>query len=560
MFGTIRKHQKWLWWCIVIIVVLGMATFTQMNRSGNGRGMAGNHGEIDGRPITDTEFQNAWYEAELTYYMNRHEFPDNVAKSSGWNQEQQTYQRIFLVRKLDQYNIHADSDSVAKLASLFLQELGRSENVEHIPMSTFESRVLQPHHLTSEDFQRFLEHYISIQQLISVIGASGTMVPPSEIESLYKQGHEEAKVQAAVFSASNYLATIPEPTTTLLGQFYSDANNTNGNREAKYLEPDRLQVSFVHFNITNYLTDAEKAFGTNLNREVQDAFSHGGTNLFSLGKTEAEQKAKIREYIIRGAAYSNAYTAAISFQRELNSKEPVRADNLNAIAKEKGLEVKTSKPFDKEYGPSDFELPPNTPASSLFDLTADDPFPATPLRSEDGIYIVAFNKFIPSRVPPLDEIRSRVVADCKEFEATRTAQMNAQIFEQTVTNGLAQGKTFAAICAGAKVKPLDLPPFSVSTQSLPELEDEVDLNAFKQRIIETPAGKTSGLIPTRSGAMVVYVQERLPVDPSKMQADMPNFSKMVRQARQNQAFDLWFQKEASAALRNILALQQQGRS
>jgi parvulin-like peptidyl-prolyl isomerase len=226
------------------------------------------------------------------------------------------------------------------------------------------------------------------------------------------------------------------------------------------------------------------------------------------------------------------------------------------LAKKKGLEVKTSKPFDKEYGPSDLDLPPNYPVSDWFNLTADDPFLATPLKTEDGVYIVALNKFIPSRVPPLDEIRSRVVADFKEFQATRTAQVSARLFEQSATNGLAKGQTFAEITSAARLKPVDLPAFSANTESLPEVEDEVDLNSFKQNILETPTGKLSGLIPTRSGAMIVYVSERLPVDKAKMQADLPNFSKLVRQARQNQAFDMWFTKEFSDAARTIPALQQ----
>jgi hypothetical protein len=94
------------------------------------------------------------------------------------------------------------------------------------------------------------------------------------------------------------------------------------------------------------------------------------------------------------------------------------------------------------------------------------------------------------------------------------------------------------------------------------LEDEVDPNTFKQSVMNTPAGKLTGLIPTRTGGMVVYVRERLPIDKAKMQADLPSFSKAVRQSRETQAFDMWFEREASAALRNIPALQQQqqGRS
>lgn len=547
MFGTIRKHQTWLWWGIVLIMIAGMATFTQMNKSDNQRG-AGNYGQIDGKAITDTEYRDASLEAALIYWLRNQEWPDTGAAKNAW--EQQTYQRLFLIRKLEEYNIHADNDAVAGLASRVLRQVGRGQNY---PLDAFVAQYLQPHNMTAEDFQRFVEHDVSIQQLIATVGAAGKMVPPEEIKALYIQEHQEVKAQAAIFSASNYLATIPEPTPAMLGQFYT-------NQESRYREPDRMQVSYVHFNVTNYLAEAKQKLGTNITSEVEDTMRKIGTNALSLGNTEAEQKTKLQELIIRGMALSNAYNAALSFQKELTAKAPARPDNLNTLAREKGLEVKISKPFDKEYGPSDLELPPNQPVADLFNLTTDDPFPYKPMRAENGIYILGYNKFIPSRVPPLDEIRSRVVADFKESEAMRTAQMNARMFEITATNGLARGQTFNEITAGAKVKPLDLPPFSASTETLPELEDEVDMNTLKQAVISTPAGKVTSPIPTRTGGMVVYVRERLPIDETKMQADLPNFSKLVRQARENQAFEMWFEKEFTPLARQHPEFQQQGRS
>src|SRR5579871_1953559 len=127
MFGTIRKHQTWLWVIIIGVMIVSMATFTQMNRSDNARRGGGAHGEIDGKPITDMEFQNAWNETALTYFMRYREFPEASGTRNGWNQQQQTYERLFLTRKLEQYNIRADDDSVAQVASLFLRELGRGE-------------------------------------------------------------------------------------------------------------------------------------------------------------------------------------------------------------------------------------------------------------------------------------------------------------------------------------------------------------------------------------------------------------------------------------------------
>lgn len=549
MFGTIRKHQTWLWFIIIGVMVISMLTFTSMNKASNGQRSAGAYGEMDGRLITESEHTTGEIEASLMYFLRTYDWPDNGTPRSGWNQEQETDKRIFLIRKLDQYDIHTDSQAVAQLATLILRGL-ENHYRQSMTLSEFVDRVLKPRNITADDFARFLEHDLSLQQLISVVGASGKLVPPAEVKALYIQEHQDIKAQVVFFSASNYLAGIPEPTPALLSQFYT-------NEAAEYRQPDEMQLSYVRFNITNYLPQAEKQLGTNISDQVQAAFQTLGTNALSLGDTEQEQKAKIQEILIRQTALSNAYSAALSFQKDLMAKEPMHPENLTVLAKDKGLEVHVTKPFDKEYGPSDLNLPSGYPISALFELTPDDPFTYTPVRGIDGIYILAYNKFMPSRLPPLEEIRSRVIADCKYVQAVRTAQVTGRVFSQSVTNGLAHGQTFAAMCAEARVTPADLPAFSESTENLPQVEEHMDPTTFKQVALTTPVGKASLFIPTRTGGAIVYVRQRLPIDEATMKADLPEFSNSIRQERENEAFNLWFNKEAYPALRDLPAFQKQ---
>lgn len=222
------------------------------------------------------------------------------------------------------------------------------------------------------------------------------------------------------------------------------------------------------------------------------------------------------------------------------------------------MEVKTSKPFDKEYGPSDLNLGPNFPVAALFNLTPEEPFVEQPVRGLDGVYIIAYDKSIPSRIPPLAEIRSRVVTDYKLAQATRMAQINGHIFGASISNQLAQGKSFATVTAAAGVKPVEVAPFSLNSERVPEVEDRVDnMNTFKELVFNTPVGKATSFVPTREGGYIVYVRERLPIDEAKMKAALPQFTDIVRQRREVEAFDLWFRREASTALANIPALQQE---
>jgi SurA N-terminal domain len=551
MFGTIRKHQSWLWFVIIGVTILGMVVWTnQTGNSGNGPRGAGHFGSIDNKAITATEMQQAQNEAALMYMIRTHQWPDNAGAQ--FNLERESYQRLFLLRKLDEYNIHTDPDAAAQFANLILRQFGQGQA---IPMETFVDQILKSKGMSAEDFQRFIEHDIAIQQLASVVGLSGKLVTPAEIQTLYVQEYQELAVDAVFFSASNYLAKIPAPTPEALGQFYT-------NQQAAYREPDQMQVSYVFFNVTNFMATAEQQMGTNLNREVDEAMAKVGTNILKLGKTPEEARAKVRELLVQETAISNANSKALAFENEVTAKQPLRADNLTAVAKEKGLEVKVTKPFEKEYGPSELDLGSSYPVASLFNLNGDDqPFVESPIRGADGVYVVAFNKSIPSHIPSLDEIRSRVESDYKFSQALRLAQINGQVFAQTATNELAHGKSFAETASATRVTPIAVPPFSLSTERMPDVEDHVDLNTFKGTAFGTPVGSVSGFAQTRDGGFVVHVRQRLPVDQTKMTAQLPEFSEAVRQRRESEAFNVWFGQgygqELSRGLRDFPNLRRQ---
>jgi hypothetical protein len=361
-------------------------------------------------------------------------------------------------------------------------------------------------------------------------------------------------VDAVFFSASNNLAKIPAPTPEALAQFYT-------NQQAVYREPDQMQISYVFFNVTNFMPQAEQQLGTNLNRSVDDAMARLGTNTLRLGKTPEEARTKVRELLVQETAISNANVKAEAFVKEVFAKQPVAPGNLAAVAKEKGLEVKTTKPFIKEYGPSELDLGSTFPVASLFNLNPDEPFVETPIRGLDGVYVVGFNKSIPSHIPSLADIHSRVESDYKFSQALRIAQINGQVFAQTATNEMAHGKTFAQTCDTTRMTPIAVPPFSLATERLPDIEDRVDLNAFKDAAFGTPVGSVSGFMPTHDGGYVVHVKQRLPVDNAKMKAQLPEFSNAVRQRRESEAFNIWFGQnygqELNRGLRDLPNLRRQ---
>ena len=551
MFGTFRKHQTWLWAVIIAAIIVSFVYyFSPASKLNNSRGGPVNLGSINGERVSQEQYVDARREIYLRYFfMSDGHWPGDDAKKMGFDTERETYQWLLLIQKQEELGIHTGSDVIAQIAK---NMISRFQKDGVTSPAIFVQQVLQPQGLQLEDFERFVRHYLGVQELVATIGLSGELVAPQEAAALYEREHQELATEGVFFSVSNYLASVTAAPDAI-SQFYS-------NRLANYRLPDRVQVSYVKFGVSNLLAQAEAdLMKTNLTEIIDANYQRLGTNYFRDAKTPEESKAKIREELIRGRALGEARKKALEFARLLFDKDPARAEDLEKLAKEKGLTVSISTPFDREEGPKDFEMGADFTKAS-FKLTPEQPL-AGPLMGKDGAYVIALNKKLPSEIPSLEQIRARVTADYRHSQAIFTARIEGAAFHKTLTNGLAQGKTFSAICATSKFKPMTLPPFSLSTRALPEVEDHVSLdgrNGLKQIAFSTTPGMASSFVPTNDGGLILYVKSRLPLDETRMKAELPGFAASVRQNRQTEAFNEWFRKEMEKGLRDTpLARQQQ---
>jgi hypothetical protein len=468
-------------------------------------------------------------------------WPDDEAKKQGGDVERETYQWLLLMQKQKQLGIHISTDVIAQAARAMMSQFQRAGITSP---EMFIKQVLQPRGFDLDDLERFMRHHIGVQELISTIGLGGELVTPQDVRELYKREHEEMAIAAVFFSASNYLAGVSAPADAVM-QFYT-------NRLANYRVPDRVQVSYVKIDLTNFLAQAnqELAKMTNLDLQIDDKYRQGGTNFLREYKAQSLEEARrnIHDGTRKQLELQSARKKALEFATPLFDMEPVRADNLDKLAKEKGFAVRVTEPFDLRDGPKELEVGEDF-AQKAFARTPGDPF-AGPIIGLDGVYVIALNNKIPSEIPSLDKIHAQVERDFQLNQALNLARKAGMDFSQTLTNGLAQGKTVAALCAEAKLPLVDLPPLSLSSRELPQVEDHLPLNQFKQITFSMPPGKVSPFQMTTEGGLIVYVKSKLPLDEVKMNATLPSFANYVRQNRQTEAFNAWFRKEAERGLRD----------
>ena len=132
MFGTIRRHQNWLWIIIITITILSFVIFFSPNvnlSGGGGRAAKVDLGSIDGKPITTEEFFEGYREARLNqFFQSGGQWPgkDEAAEERLRNA---AVSRIFLMKKVQEYDIKVSDDAVVRLTR---DRLGRelADNID----------------------------------------------------------------------------------------------------------------------------------------------------------------------------------------------------------------------------------------------------------------------------------------------------------------------------------------------------------------------------------------------------------------------------------------------
>jgi peptidyl-prolyl cis-trans isomerase D len=537
MIGTIRKHSKWLWVVIITLTVISFiywgAAPSGVNRGGRA---GGDFGKINGKIITPQEFQQAFNEFKLSYLFQRGTWPDKSASMSQKDMDQETYVRLFLLQKAADLGIHASLDAAATAANQMLRSLARKGQT--VSVSDFATQMLQPEGLTAMDFENFARHNVIIQQLVQTIGSSGALITPQEAASLYQREHQELSSQIIFFSANNYLKSV-KVTPEALGQFYT-------NYLAEYRLPDRVQLNYVAFSITNYLAQSKAEWAkTNFAAQVDAFYDQYGAQAFPDAKTPEVAKEQIRDMLIRRRALTAANVEANDFARAVFALTN-GAESLSIVAKQKGLAVQMTTPFAAESEPQEFTVPEGF-GKTVSGLTPDEPF-ANPVVTTNGVYVIALARQLPSEIPPFADIRARVMQDYQMQQAVMLAREAGTNFSVKLNVSMAMGKSFAVACAADGVQPQLLPPYSLSTRELPALGDRAELNQVKQAAFSTDIGHVSNFVETGDGGFVLFVQSQLAIDQAVMNAELPQFTESLRRSRENEAFFQWLQIAAGHAL------------
>lgn len=542
MFQYIRKHQA-IGLVFIGIVIVSFVIFFSPNSSDQGGGLdTGALGVIGGEPVKRADYIAAAREARLSRMLRDGEWPGQSGRG-GWNEQEEAFNRLFLMSEAKRLGVTvSDAAAASRIVELpFLQD-EKTSSFSRAGYDQFLAVIQRDNGMTRADFEQFMRHEIALQHLVQIGGMSGALVPPREAESRFRSANEQFSGQVVVFVSSNYVGQVNLSATNLT-QYYS-------NRLAEYRTQEKATVRYVKFASTNFLAEADQKLSgnTNLAAVLDSEYTRRGAESFRDAQgqpiTAEAAKAQLKEEFRKNLALDAARRKANEFANRLYQLD-AKPESLNQLAGEQQLTVQTSLPFDQIRPPADMRVP-QTFNRQAFALSAEEPF-ATPVVGEDAAYVFAFDRRIPSEVPPFEAVRQRVTDSLRRTESRALAEKAGKDFVASASQAIAQGKTFEAAAVAAGFKVVTVTNISSKAPSVAELGPRITMDQLVQVAQEAPVGSVAPFTPAFDGGFVLFVQGRSQPDDATVAAELPAYLTQSRQFGRFTAFSEWEKKRFAAA-------------
>jgi peptidyl-prolyl cis-trans isomerase D len=542
MFGTIRKHSKWLWLVIIVVIIISFVVFFSPNVSLDGVGRPKMNLTLEGRTFSRDQLNAAVREVQVSALLGLARRPESNEEAT-----QRALERLLLQIKLEQYGISVGPEAAAAwIRDRIMRDGGPFSGMTFIQVA---DQFIKPAGLSADDLQRFARNQAGFELLLETIGTAAALITPQEIEAAYRRDNQRLEVEVAYVANSNFLAKVTLDPAEVT-KFYS-------NRVAAYRSPDRVQVHYVRFASADQEAAAEAALtaGGSLDDRLTRTYEQRGTNYYP-GLTMEEAKGRIRQEMIDQDAFQLAKRKAYDFintyyESPFEGGAARAADVLAASARAVGLEAKTTNPFSRDERPEGLAAGPEF-VDAAFELTAQEPF-STAVSAADGYYALAFHQRIPGTPQPFEAVKDRVESEYRVDQARTLALEAADQFYDAATNAVASGQSFTALAELSGFQTTRIPALTLRTTTVPGFTLPVDIRQITSIANNMETNSVSRAQFAADGLLIVRTGARSEPAAEDMATGLAEYRSSMRQARESEVLNSWLTRQMEiGGIQNVL--------
>lgn len=570
--GLIRSRVLWFFILGIIIVSFVGLYVDQGCTAGNTEVHVA--GRLRGEPVSREAFADAYDHVLLSFVMRMGE-PIRVNEDLHKEIVMEAWRRLAALREAEALGLGADDGEVLgsiqasqgfqdpqtgqfvpQAYQAFLQQL-----IDQAARSGVRVRGRDMNDLV-RNFQRTFEDYvreeIALQKLNRLV-QQNALISPIEMNRTLHALADTFEVTFAVLNPSNVIDEINVTEEDARTFFLANAS--------AFTLPERVTVEYVAVPIEPFTDETDISedealdyYNANIDafelptNEVEETVAEIETDDAETGSEDIvedafeetysaaylpfeEARTSIVKQLALDAARIKAAERATDMVVELAPDRDGRALSFSNAAERFGWPILQAGPFamreevkGQDAGPS-FNL-----AAFQLNDSPEDRF-SDALIGSNAVYVLYLKERHAPRAPSFEEVREEALAAARAEALDQALAARAQALRSNALAAVEAGESFDETMRAAGLAAYRFAPFTIA-------EGPTETNIYADVVIggmmTHHAGEVSEPIVTEDGERVlVYVVERVPADPSALQAYQPSLMANVKRQRGRLLFDAW---------------------
>jgi len=511
----IASHQmrRRVSWIIAAILILPFIFFFHATGQAPPRGPGGTAGTLFGKPVPWEQFQEQqrWVRQQVAGRLGGdipEAFEPMIARLA-WD-------RILLAREAARRRVRVEDRELVQ----FIQEQLPIFKEEGRFVADRYHRFVRAMGMTPQAFERLLRHDLVIDKLTEAVKGSVT-VGAAEVRDAFDRKHERLTATVIRFDPASFTAEAQAAASEEAVTAYYDAH------AEEFRLPEQVTVDYAGASRDDLAPGVavSEADVSAYYQDHQEQFTAEGGAVTPL----EEVREAAREGVVEERVSKQLTALALDLQDDLDATLP-----FEEIVKTRALATRTAGPAPVEA----LRIPEGGASSVLPGLAGlPDAQLSEVLRTDHGVYVARVTQRIPSRLPPLEEVRDTMRERVSAQRARELARAKAVELQTRLKDRLAAGMRFEETLLSGEPAPAEPASFT-RTEPIGSAGHAPQVNGAA---FDTPLGGLTDVMETDRGFVIVHPEARHPADATRFAQQEAELRDEVLADRRTQHFTQWLE-------------------